>query len=90
MSTDDLVAHLLSIRHRLPNRELVACLALAQLKPTPRQRLRPQVLMDALNISHQSYLSKILTALARHDLVEYEAGSIGDPGYLFWRVGPRE
>jgi DNA-binding IscR family transcriptional regulator len=89
MSTDRLVTHLLSIRHRLPNRELVACLALAQLKPTPRQRLHPQALMDALNISHQSYLSKILTALARHDLVEYEAGTVGDPGYLFWRVGPR-
>jgi len=89
MSIDRLVTHLLSIRHRLPNRELVACLALAQLKPTPCQRLHPQALMDALNISHQSYLSKILTALARHDLVEYEAGTAGDPGYLFWRVGPR-
>lgn len=89
MNTDALVAHLLSLRHQIPNREIIACLAIAQLRPTPRQRIHPNVLMKALNISQQTYLSKIITALARHGLVEYEAGTIGDPGYLFWRVGPR-
>ena len=89
MSTDTLVAHLLSLRHQVPNREIIACLALAQLRPTPRQRIHPNVLMKALNASHRSYLSHLLTALARHDLVEYEAGTNGDPGYLFWRVGPK-
>jgi DNA-binding IscR family transcriptional regulator len=89
ISTDRLVTHLLSIRHRLPNRAFVACLAIAQLKPTPRRRLHPQVLMDALRIASQPYLSKLIGELVKADLVEYEAGTCGDPGYLFWRVGPR-
>jgi hypothetical protein len=83
-----LVAHLLSIRHKLRNREIIACLVIAQLKPTPRERIPAQVLMDALQISERSYLSNLLSALARHGLLEYESGTFGEPGYLFWRVGP--
>lgn len=88
-TTDALVTHLLTRRHEIPNREIIACLAIAMLRPPLGQRLHPQVLMEALQISNQTYLSHLLRALVRHDLVEYEAGTAGDPGYLFWRVGPR-
>lgn len=86
---DGLVRHLLSIRGRLPNRAFIACLALAQLRPTPTERISPQALMDALGCSNQPYVSHLLKELLKHDLVEYEAGVCRDPGYRFFRVGPR-
>ena len=85
----ELVAYLLSIHDRLPNRAFIACLALAQLAPKPTERFTAERLMDALEISHQSYLSKLLGELHRFDLVEYERGDRAEPGYLFFRVGPR-
>jgi hypothetical protein len=89
---EGLVRHLLSIRGRLPNCAFIACLALAQLNPKPTERISPQALMEAwrdLGCSNQPYVSYLLKELRKHDLVEYEAGTVGDPGYLFWRVGPR-
>jgi hypothetical protein len=85
----ELVAHLLSIRGRLPNRAFIACLALAQLNPKPTERISPQALMEAFGCSGQSYVSNLLKQLRKHNLVEYEAGTVGDPGYRFFRVGPR-
>jgi DNA-binding IscR family transcriptional regulator len=85
----DLVAHLLAHRQRIPNRAIIACLALAQLAPKPTERFTAERLIDALEISEQSYLSKLLGELQRHDLVEYERGDRAEPGYLFFRVGPR-
>ncbi len=85
----ELVAHLLANRHRIPNRAIIHCLALARLAPKPTQRISAERLMEELQISHQAYLSKELTQLRRHDLVEYEAGDRFEPGYLFFRVGPR-
>jgi hypothetical protein len=86
---EGLVAHLLSIRGRLPNRAFIACLALAQLNPKPTERISPQSLMEAFGCSNQPYVSHLLKELLKHDLVEYEAGVCRDPGYLFFRVGPR-
>ncbi len=85
----DLVAHLLAHRQRIPNRAIIACLALAQLAPKPTERVTAKRLMDALKISDQPYLSHLLIELKRHDLVEYERGHRAEPGYLFFRVGPR-
>jgi hypothetical protein len=85
----DLVAHLLANRQRIPNRTIIACLALAQLAPKPTERISAERLMEALEISNQPYLSKLLGEMLRFDLVEYEAGGPYHPGYLFFRVGPR-
>jgi len=84
----ELVAHLLAHRQRIPNRAIIACLALAQLAPKPTERFTAERLMDALEISNQPYLSKLLGELHRFDLVEYESGDRAEPGYLFFRVGP--
>jgi hypothetical protein len=86
---EGLVRHLLSIRGRLPNRAFIACLALAQLNPKPTERISPQALMEAFGCSNQPYVSHLLKELLKHDLVEYEAGVCRDPGYRFFRVGPR-
>jgi DNA-binding IscR family transcriptional regulator len=86
----NLVAHLLANRQRIPNRTIIACLALAQLAPKPTERVSAERLMEALEISHQAYLSKLLGEMLRFDLVQYEAGDRAEPGYLFWRVGPGE
>lgn len=85
-----LVAHLLANRQRIPNRTIIACLALARLAPKPTERISAKRLMEALEISHQSYLSKLLGEMLRFGLVQYEAGDQAEPGYLFLRVGPGE
>jgi hypothetical protein len=46
--------------------------------------------MQRCNVLRHNHLSKLLRELKAADLVEYEAGTIGDPGYLFWRVGPAD
>jgi len=84
----DLVAHLLAHRQRIPNRAIIACLTLAQLAPKPTERVSAERLMEALEISNQPYLSKLLGEMLRFDLVEYERGDRAEPGYLFFRVGP--
>jgi DNA-binding IscR family transcriptional regulator len=84
----ELVAHLLAHRQRIPNRAIIACLALAQLAPKPTERFTAERLMEVLEISNQPYLSHLLRELKRHDLVEYERGDCAEPGYLFFRVGP--
>ncbi len=84
----ELVAHLLAHRQRIPNRAIIACLALAQLAPKPTERFTAERLMEVLEISNQPYLSNLLGELQRCDLVEYESGDRAEPGYLFFRVGP--
>jgi DNA-binding IscR family transcriptional regulator len=86
----ELVAHLLAHRQRIPNRAIIACLALAQLAPKPTKRFTAERLMEVLEISNQPYLSHLLRELQRYDLVEYESGDRAEPGYLFFRVGPGE
>jgi DNA-binding IscR family transcriptional regulator len=85
----EIVAHLLAHRQQIPNRTIVACLALAHLAPKPTERFSAERLMEVLEISNQPYLSKLLGELLRFDLVEYEAGDRAEPGYLFFRVGPK-
>ncbi len=85
----ELVAYLLSIHDRLPNRAFIACLPLAQLAPKPTERISTERLKEVLGVSHGSYVSNLLKELRKHDLVDYEAGDCAEPGYLFFRVGPR-
>jgi hypothetical protein len=84
----ELVAYLLAHRHKMPNRAVIACLVLAQLAPKPTERIKVEQLMELLGVTRQSYVSSILKELRNHDLVDYEAGVRGDPGFLFFRVGP--
>jgi len=85
-----LVHHLLSQRYQLPQRAIITCLLLAQVGPQPTRRVPAGELMQLLNVLRHSHLSKLLVELKRADLVEYESGTVADPGYLFWRVGPPE
>jgi hypothetical protein len=85
-----LVHHLLSQHHQLPSRAIITCLLLAQLDPQPTRRVPTAELMQRFNVLRHNHLSKLLRELKAADLVEYEAGTIGDPGYLFWRVGPAD
>ncbi len=85
-----LVHHLLSRRHQLPQRAIISCLALAQLNPQPTRRVPTAELMQVLDVLRHSHLSKLLRELRKVDLVDYESGTIDDPGYLFWRVGPAQ
>ncbi len=88
LSMAELVPYLLAHRHRLPNRTIIHCLGLAQLAPRPDQRLSWRDLAQVLDISHQSYISKALGQLEHYGLVQYEAGTVAEPGYLFFRIGP--
>jgi hypothetical protein len=85
----ELVAYLLANRQRIPNRTIIAFLVLAQLAPKPTERISAERLIEALEISNHSYLSKLLGEMLRFDLVDYEAGDRAEPGYRFFRVGPR-
>jgi hypothetical protein len=85
-----LVHHLLANRHALPQRAIISCLALAQLNPAPTRRVPTTELMQVLDVLRHPHLSKLLRELKAADLVEYEAGTVSDPGYLFWRVGPAD
>jgi hypothetical protein len=84
------VDHLLAHKDRIPNRALIACLALMRLKPQPTQRVQVDTVKEAFGCTSRVYVSHLLAELRRHDLVEYQAGVKGETGYLFLRVGPRE
>lgn len=85
-----LVHHLLARRYRLPQRAIISCLLLAQLNPQPTRRVATIELMRLFNVLQHNHLSKILRELRAADLVDYESGSVAEPGYLFWRVGPAD
>jgi hypothetical protein len=85
-----LVHHLLAHRYRLPQRAIISCLLLAQLDPQPTRRVPTPELMRRFNVLRHNHLSKLLRELKAADLVEYEPGTVSDPGYLFWRVGPAD
>jgi hypothetical protein len=84
-----LVDHLLSISDKLPNRAFIACLKLARLGPKPNERISVYRLIELFGVSHSTYVSQLLTMLRKHDLIDYLRGSRSDPGYQFFRVGPR-
>lgn len=84
-----LVDHLLNISDKLPNRGFIACLKLARLAPKPNKSISVYRLMELFGVSHSTYVSHLLTMLRKHDLIDYLRGSRSDPGYQFFRVGPR-
>lgn len=88
MTTSDLVAYLLDNRHRLPDRAILNCLALARMKPPPGRRILAEELMGVLGHSQRNGISGLLLELKRCGLVEFEPGWKGTPGYLIQRVGP--
>lgn len=85
-----LVTHLLANRHRIPNRAFINCLALARLNPSPRRRVTVEELMLLFGHSHRNGISNLMLELQSCDLVEFEPGVRGAPGYTIWRVGPKE
>jgi hypothetical protein len=90
MTETALVTWLRVNRTRMKSRHFWSCLALARLNPKPTRRFTADELMGVLQCRKRSYVSHVLSELRRVGLVDYEAGTPGDPGYLFWRVGPEQ
>ena len=82
----NLVSYLLEHRDRIPNRAVIACLALAQFDPAPLERIHWRQLMEVLKANRRNHLGQLLPELRRLGLIEYE---VGREGYLFRRIGPR-
>jgi hypothetical protein len=90
MTEAALVGHLLANRYRVPNRAFINCLALARLNPSPRRRVTVEELMLLFGHSQRGGISHLMLELQRCGLVEFESGVRGAPGYMIWRVGPKE
>lgn len=84
----DLIDHLLAERHRIPNAVIIDCLVLAQLAPSPEQRVSVASLLLVMGLSCQASLSTRMGKLKRYGLLDYKAGTRAEPGYLITRVGP--
>jgi hypothetical protein len=82
----DLVAYLLAHRQYIPNRALIACLALAQMAPDPAERIHWRRLAEVLCVNRRNHLGQLLPELRRLGLLEYE---VSREGYLLKRIGPR-
>ena len=85
-----LVTYLLDNRYRIPNRAIINCLALARLNPTPVRRVSVEELIPLFQHSKRGGISGLMLELKRCDLVKFEPGVRGAPGYTIWRVGPKE
>ncbi len=90
MTETALVTHLLANRHRIPNRAIINCLALARLNPTPVRRVTVEELIPLFQHSKRGGISGLMLELKRCGLVDFESGVCGTPGYLIFRVGPKE
>lgn len=91
MDTRDLIVFLLDNRYRYSDKVAFDCLELAR---QTRKRGRPIIkrytvneMKKWLNCSAPS-LSRRLSDLGRHGLLDYERGTSACSGYLIRRVGP--
>ena len=83
-----LVDYLLDNRYRLTGDTIADCLDLARLLgERPCRRVRAEVLAEHWCCCRKNVVIK-LQRLERAGLIAYEAGNRGEPGYLFWRIGP--
>lgn len=85
----ELVDYALSVRHKLENRTFVAFIALCRFDPYPHERVPWEKVGQLFNASSRSYVSQVLRAMKGADIVDYEGGVPSDPGYLFFRIGPK-
>ena len=85
-----LVTYLLDNRYRIPNRAIINCLALARLNPSPHRRVTVEELIPVFQHSGRGGVSGLMQELQRCGLIDFEPGVRGTPGYLIWRVGPKE
>ena len=90
MTEAALVTYLLANRHRIPNRAIINCLALARMNPSPTDRVMVEELMMMFQHSGRGGISNLMLELKRCGLVDFESGVCGTPGYLIFRVGPKE
>lgn len=85
----DLVAYLLDRRHLLQDVVAVDCLALAQvLFGQPPRKVPCREVARAMGSMTHGCMANRLRRLRKAGLVDYEAGTFGDPGYQFLRIGP--
>lgn len=90
MTETALVTYLLDNRYRIPNRTIINCLALARLNPTPLRRVTVEELIPLFQHSKRGGISCLMLELKICGLVDFEKGVRGNPGYLIFRVGPKE
>jgi hypothetical protein len=85
----DLVAYLLDRRHLLQDVVAVDCLALGQVVfGQPQRKVPSREVARAMGSMTHGCMANRLRRLRKAGLVDYEAGTFGDPGYQFLRIGP--
>jgi len=85
----DLVAYLLDNQHRLSNSAIIDTLNIARLHPDPFTKITSDILVRQLQCATANGMSMKLSQLKKFDLIDYERGDRHDPGYVFFRVGPK-
>lgn len=85
----DLVAYLLDNQHRLSNSAIIDTLNIARLQPSQFNRITAEVLVRQLQCGTANGMCMKLSRLKALDLIDYERGDRWEPGYAFFRVGPR-
>jgi len=90
MTETALITYLLANRHVIPHRAFFACVALNRLNPQPSHEVGYLELKEVLNVKDRKRFRCMLGELRRLDLVDFESSTSSLPGYIFWRVGPRE
>lgn len=82
------IGYLVANRHRIPNRVVIDAMALFHADLDLTRRYHWTELAVVLDPSNQPHLSKKLGLLKQAGLIEYDAGNVAEPGYLFRRIGP--
>lgn len=85
-----MVDHILTNRHRIPNRTALAFLAIARLNPAPTHRITWQQMSRTFGGLCRTGVTKQLQLMRRCGLIAYTAGTNDDPGYFINRIGPND
>lgn len=82
------IGYLVANRHRIPNSVVINALALFHADLDLTRRYHWTELAPILHASSHSQLRNKIGFLRKARLIEYEAGNVAEPGYLFRRIGP--
>lgn len=82
------IGYLVANRHRIPNRVVIDALALFHADLDLTRRYGSAELAQVLHASSLSHLRIKIGLLRKARLIEYDAGNVAEPGYLFRRIGP--
>lgn len=82
------IGYLVANRHRIPNRVVIDAMALFHADLDLTKRYHSTELASILHASSDSHLRMKIGFLRKAGLIEYDAGNVAEPGYLFRRIGP--